>query len=287
MPLSGQLPAARTRSTGASGPSGTAGPPFAVRTRLAGTRLALAVLLAGLLALVGRHLAPALRVLLDTPALLGRHGLVLSEPLENLLLLLRRQPLEALVRGVELAFPLLGQRLPPPEVLRDASPIGRRHVAQPLLILARGLPLLGRETLPVAVVLDRPLPLLLSCYEEVKGGRTTTTESVKDEEVVLRLPKSIAPIKTAILPLSRKDELTKPARDIYHDLQKQFMCQYDETASIGKRYRRQDETGTPFCVTFDFDSLEDKKVTVRDRDTMKQERVAISELKDYLKKQLE
>ena len=131
------------------------------------------------------------------------------------------------------------------------------------------------------------LAVLLSCYEEVEGGRSTTTESVKEEEVVLRLPKAIAPIKAAILPLSRKDELTRPTRDIYHELQKEFMCQYDETASIGKRYRRQDETGTPFCVTFDFDSLEDKKVTVRDRDTMKQERVAISELKDYLKKQLE
>ncbi|OGE89389.1 MAG: glycine--tRNA ligase [Candidatus Doudnabacteria bacterium RIFCSPHIGHO2_01_FULL_50_67] len=131
------------------------------------------------------------------------------------------------------------------------------------------------------------LAVLLSCYEEIKGGRTTTTESVKEQEVVLRLPKSIAPIKAAILPLSRKDELTKPARDIYHELQKEFICQYDETASIGKRYRRQDEIGTPFCVTFDFDSLEDKKVTVRDRDSMKQERVAISELKDYLKKQLE
>jgi len=135
-------------------------PLLAVRPRLAGARLALAVLLAGLLALIGRHLAPALRVPLNALALLGRHGLELAGALENLLLLLRRQPLEALVRGVELAFPLLGQRLPPPEVLRDASPIGRRHVAQPLLILARGLPLLGRETLPVAVVLDRSLPLL-------------------------------------------------------------------------------------------------------------------------------
>jgi hypothetical protein len=128
--------------------------------RLAGARLALAVLLAGLLALIGRHLAPAFRVPLNALTLLGRHGLELTGALENLLLLLRRQPLEALVRGVELAFPLLRQRLPPPEVLRDASPVGRRHVAQPLLILARGLPLLGRETLPVAVVLYRSLPLL-------------------------------------------------------------------------------------------------------------------------------
>ena len=111
--LPGQVAASRTRSTWASGPTVTAGAPFAsrpgfaVRPRLAGTRLALAVLLAGLLALVGRHLTPALRVPLNSLALLGRHGLVLAGALEDLLLLLRRQPLEALVRGVELAFPLL------------------------------------------------------------------------------------------------------------------------------------------------------------------------------------
>jgi hypothetical protein len=128
--------------------------------RLAGARLALAVLLAGLLALLGRHLAPALRVPLNALALLGWHGLELAGALEDLLLLLRRQPLEALVRGVELALPLLRQRLPPPEVLRDASPVGRRHVAQPLLILPGGLSLLGRKVLPVAVVLNRSLPLL-------------------------------------------------------------------------------------------------------------------------------
>ncbi len=131
------------------------------------------------------------------------------------------------------------------------------------------------------------LAVLLSCYEEIKGGRSTTTESVKEEEVVLRLPKALAPIKVAVLPLSRKEELSKPAKEIYHDLQKKFMCQYDETASIGKRYRRQDEIGTPFCVTVDFESVEDKKVTVRDRDSMKQERVAIKELAEYLQKQLE
>lgn len=127
------------------------------------------------------------------------------------------------------------------------------------------------------------LAVLFSCYEEIKGGRSTTTESVKEEEIVLHLPKAIAPIKVAVLPLSRKDELTKPAKEIANSLRQYFMIQYDETASIGKRYRRQDEIGTPYCVTFDFDSLEDKKVTVRDRDTMKQERVAIEELADYLK----
>lgn len=131
------------------------------------------------------------------------------------------------------------------------------------------------------------LAVLLSCYEEIKGGRTTTTESVKEEEVVLHLPKAIAPIKVAVLPLSRKEELTRPAKDIANTLRKHFTVQYDETASIGKRYRRQDEIGTPFCVTFDFESLEDKKVTVRDRDSMKQERVDIGELTNYFKDKFE
>ena len=131
------------------------------------------------------------------------------------------------------------------------------------------------------------LAFLIDAYEDIEGGRTTTTKSIKEAEIVLHLNKKLAPIKVAVLPLSRKEELTKPARDIYHALQKQYMCQYDETGSIGKRYRRQDEIGTPFCVTFDFDSLADKKVTVRDRDTMKQERVPIAELTDYLKRELE
>lgn len=131
------------------------------------------------------------------------------------------------------------------------------------------------------------LAVLLSSYEEVKGGRTTTTESVKEEEIVLRLPKEIAPIKVAVLPLSRKAELTNPAREIYQTLQKHFMCQYDETASIGKRYRRQDEIGTPFCVTFDFESLEDHQVTVRERDSMKQTRIKISALTKYFQEQFE
>src|SRR3989344_1310862 len=131
------------------------------------------------------------------------------------------------------------------------------------------------------------LAVLFSAYEEVKGGRTTTTESVKEEEVVLHLPKAIAPIKVAVLPLSRKTELTEPARAIYRELRTHFMCEYDETASVGKRYRRQDEIGTPYCVTFDFESIDDTKVTVRDRDSMKQDRVAIAELSGWLKEKFE
>ena len=129
------------------------------------------------------------------------------------------------------------------------------------------------------------LACLLESYSEVEP-RSGEKETTHETEVILKLSKSLAPIKVAILPLSKKEELTKPAQEIYTKLIDYFMCQYDETASIGKRYRRQDEIGTPYCVTFDFDSLNDKKVTVRDRDTMDQERVAISELIQYLKEKL-
>lgn len=130
------------------------------------------------------------------------------------------------------------------------------------------------------------LATLLSAYTEIEGGRSTTTESIKEAEVVLRLDKKIAPIKIAILPLSKKEELSKPAKELANQLRKRWMCQYDETASIGKRYRRQDEIGTPYCVTMDFESLEDKKVTVRDRDTMAQERVDIADLEKYFSEKL-
>ena len=103
---------------------------------------------------------------------------------------------------------------------------------------------------------------------------------------VLRLPKDIAPFKAAVLPLSAKDELSTIARDVAAELRQSFAVDYDETQSIGKRYRRQDEIGTPYCVTVDFDTLNDRAVTVRDRDTMQQERVGISELGEYLRKKL-
>ena len=148
----------------------------------------------------------------------------------------------------------------------------------------------GEEFLPYVVEptggLERlMLAVLSNSYDEVET-RSGVEDAVHETEIVLRLPPKLAPIKVAILPLSKKEILTKPAKEIYHDLQKYFICQYDETASIGKRYRRQDEIGTPYCVTIDFESLEDKKVTVRDRDTMKQDRVAIAGLINYLKEKL-
>jgi len=125
------------------------------------------------------------------------------------------------------------------------------------------------------------LTVLVDAYTEIAGGRTTTTESNKEIEVVMKFDKKLAPVKIAVLPLSKKPELNKPARELFDILRQNWVCQYDEIASIGRRYRRQDEIGTPYCVTFDFESLDDKAVTVRDRDTMKQERIKIGELVEY------
>ncbi len=102
---------------------------------------------------------------------------------------------------------------------------------------------------------------------------------------VLKLPKWLAPRKIAVLPLSRKDELTGVSARVYKDLSSGWICDYDETQSIGKRYRRQDEIGTPYCVTIDFQSLEDDAVTVRERDSMTQTRVKINDLKQYFNDQ--
>jgi glycyl-tRNA synthetase len=130
------------------------------------------------------------------------------------------------------------------------------------------------------------LTTLVDAYTEIEGGRTTTTESTKDMEVVMRFDKKVAPIKIAVLPLSKKENLTKVAKEVLSELKQNWMCAYDEVASIGRRYRRQDEIGTPYCLTVDFETLEDKAVTVRDRDTMKQERIKVAELKDYFKDNL-
>ncbi|MFA6159549.1 MAG: glycine--tRNA ligase [Parcubacteria group bacterium] len=114
-----------------------------------------------------------------------------------------------------------------------------------------------------------------------------TEEEVNGElRTVLKIDKRLAPIKVAILPLSKKEELTALAKEIWEKLKEDFMVEYDETQSIGKRYRRQDEIGTPYCVTVDFETLNDQAVTVRDRDTMTQERIAILELEKYFEKKL-
>jgi len=103
-----------------------------------------------------------------------------------------------------------------------------------------------------------------------------------DTRIVLRLPPFLAPVKLAVMPLVRKDGLPEIAEKIVHDLKFEFNCQYDDKDSIGRRYRRQDAIGTPYCITIDHQTLDDNNVTIRYRDTMDQERVNISELKEII-----
>ena len=119
------------------------------------------------------------------------------------------------------------------------------------------------------------LALLCNAYEE-----EVLDAEKNDVRTVLKLHPALAPYKAAVLPLSKK--LSEKAEEIYADLSKYFMIDFDETGSIGKRYRREDEIGTPLCITYDFDSENDNCVTVRDRDTMEQVRIPITELKDYI-----
>lgn len=128
------------------------------------------------------------------------------------------------------------------------------------------------------------LVVMLEAYHEEQAR--TAEEGETDLRVVMRFPKALAPFKVAMLPLSKKEELSVPARALAAKLRQKWAVDYDETQSIGKRYRRQDEIGTPYCVTVDFDTLNDQSVTVRDRDTMQQERVKIDELESYLASKL-
>ncbi len=123
------------------------------------------------------------------------------------------------------------------------------------------------------------LTLLCDAYREEVS---VDDKGKEDKRIVLGLHPSIAPVKAAILPLSKKPELQEPASKLFADLSDDLDIQYDESQSIGKRYRRQDEIGTPLCITYDFDSLEDKQVTIRHRDSMKQDRVAIDQVKNYI-----
>jgi glycyl-tRNA synthetase len=138
----------------------------------------------------------------------------------------------------------------------------------------------GKKYLPHVIEptfgVDRAiLTALCSAYHEEK------TED--GERVVLKFPYRIAPVKVAVFPLLRnKSELVKKANEVFMKLSKEFVCEFDDNGNIGKRYRRQDEIGTPYCVTIDFDTLEDNTVTVRDRDSMKQERVKIDKIRDFI-----
>ena len=133
-------------------------------------------------------------------------------------------------------------------------------------------PSLGVERLFLAV--------LTEAYDE-----EIIDEAKNDKRVVLRFHPALAPFKCAVLPLSKK--LGEQAGEVFANLSKKFSVDYDDAGSIGKRYRRQDEIGTPFCITYDFDSLEDGCVTVRDRDTMQQVRIPIGELETFIAQKIE
>lgn len=131
------------------------------------------------------------------------------------------------------------------------------------------------------------LAMMVSLYHEEEVPTSPRLAGLRgagrgEKRVVMKFPPNLAPYQVAVLPLSNKEELMNVAEPIAQDLSKAFSCEYDVTQSIGRRYRRQDEIGTPYCVTVDFDSLKDKRVTVRDRDTMEQDRIPIEEVRGYL-----
>ena len=136
---------------------------------------------------------------------------------------------------------------------------------------------------PAAGVDRATLAFLIDAYREEEAP---TAKGGTEKRTYLALHRDLAPIKVAVLPLSRNERLVPKAREVFDLLKSSWMCDYDDAGSIGRRYRRQDEVGTPLCVTVDFDSLEDSAVTVRDRDTMAQDRVPIAELHRNLQRRL-
>ena len=135
-----------------------------------------------------------------------------------------------------------------------------------------------------SIGLDRMFLLLLSNAYEVE---TLEKDGKTSERVVLKIPPVLAPVKLAILPLVKKDGLGEKAMELFSDLRYDFACQYDEKDAIGRRYRRQDAIGTPYCITIDYDTMEDESVTLRYRDSMEQRRIKIDELKSELRKELD
>jgi glycyl-tRNA synthetase len=127
------------------------------------------------------------------------------------------------------------------------------------------------------------MAFLVDAYHE---DEAPNTKGGVDVRTVLRLDYRLAPVKAAVLPLSRNEDLSPVARNLAQDLRGHWNIDFDDSGAIGRRYRRQDEIGTPFCITVDFESLEDQAVTVRERDTMAQERVSLAKLKGYLAEKL-
>jgi glycyl-tRNA synthetase len=135
-----------------------------------------------------------------------------------------------------------------------------------------------------AVGVDRALlTLLLDAY---RTEEAPTAKGGTEKRTYLALHRDLAPTKAAVLPLSRNDQLVPTAKEVFDLVKPHWMCDYDDAGSIGRRYRRQDEVGTPFCVTVDFESLEDRAVTVRERDSMTQERITLRDLVRYLQERL-
>ena len=132
---------------------------------------------------------------------------------------------------------------------------------------------------PAAGLTRAVLAFLLDAYTE---DEAPNAKGVPEKRTVLRLDKRLAPVKAAVLPLSRNADLSPKARDLAAALRKRWIVEFDDAQAIGRRYRRQDEIGTPFCVTVDFDTLEDNAVTVRERDSMEQERVSLDQVESYL-----
>jgi glycyl-tRNA synthetase len=132
---------------------------------------------------------------------------------------------------------------------------------------------------PAAGLTRNVLAFLLEAYDE---DEAPNTKGGVDKRTVMRFDARLAPVKVAVLPLSRNPELSPKARGLADLLRKRWVVEFDDSQAIGRRYRRQDEIGTPFCVTVDFDTLTDDAVTVRDRDTMKQERVTLDAIERYL-----
>jgi glycyl-tRNA synthetase len=127
------------------------------------------------------------------------------------------------------------------------------------------------------------LQVIAAAYTEEELQKDDGTS---DTRIVLRLPSFLAPVKLAVMPLVKKDGLPEIALKIVHDLRFDFNCQYDDKDSIGRRYRRQDAIGTPYCITIDHQTPEDNTVTIRYRDSMEQERVSIDQLRDIIKEKV-
>jgi glycyl-tRNA synthetase len=136
---------------------------------------------------------------------------------------------------------------------------------------------------PAAGLSRSLMTFLVDAYHE---DEAPNTKGGVDKRVVLRLDPRLAPVKAAVLPLSRNADLSPKARDLAATLRKHWNIDFDDAGAIGKRYRRHDEIGTPFCITVDFDTLEDHAVTIRERDSMAQERVALDQVEGYLAQRL-